>query len=71
MDSTHVQTSVQSVWPLTGLRPGVYPDNWRYYVDLSDFPAKHRGASLDASSQLTKRGLMVNSIEWEVQYVPA
>lgn len=45
---------------------GYNSDEWLHYVDLSDHPDEYRrGASLDAISQLARRGLMVNSIEWE------
>jgi hypothetical protein len=47
------------------VKDGYYPGDKSHYIDISDFPAEHRGgAFLDAQSMLVKRGLVINSVKW-------
>jgi hypothetical protein len=45
---------------------GYYPDEVQNYIDLSEMPEKHRhGATIDAQYELSRRGLMYNSLRFD------
>lgn len=45
---------------------GYYPEEWTHYVDLSAVPEEYRySASIQATSALAKRGLVVNSVRFD------
>lgn len=45
---------------------GYYPGEYQHFVDLADVPPDLRhSASIQAISELSKRGLLVNSVRWD------